>query len=147
MRRWNGGWVGPKFLPKVKHDCLHGWRRGRRQTWAKHKDKGSFECHHLPPLCLLWMVQVSKVDMAKCTKCKLKTSIECFCTLSLLAWCWLSMEALACSTNHSGVIKFYAIHVETMEVCGGMKAHFKTCWSTMIAKINLLTIKSFCGGG
>jgi hypothetical protein len=26
------------------------------------------------------------------------------------------VEALACSTNHSGVIKFYAIHVETMEV-------------------------------
>jgi hypothetical protein len=26
------------------------------------------------------------------------------------------MEALPCSINHSGVIKFYAIHVKTMEV-------------------------------
>ncbi len=25
------------------------------------------------------------------------------------------MEALACSTDHVGVIEFYAIHVETME--------------------------------
>jgi hypothetical protein len=46
----------------------------------------------------------------------LKTLIKCFCTLSLLAWCWLSMEALVCSTNHSGVINFYAIHIGTMEV-------------------------------
>jgi hypothetical protein len=26
------------------------------------------------------------------------------------------MEALVCSTNHLGVVKFYAIHAKTMEV-------------------------------
>jgi len=77
--------VDPIFLPKVKHDCLHGQKRGRRQTWAKHKDKGSFGCHDLPPLCWLWMVQVGKVDMTKFTKCKLRTLIRCLHTLSLLA--------------------------------------------------------------
>jgi len=32
------------------------------------------------------------------------------------ARCQNFVEALACSTNHLGVIKFYAIHAETMEV-------------------------------
>jgi hypothetical protein len=45
-------------------------------------DERSFGCHHLPPLCLFWMVQVGKVDMAKFVKCKLKTLIECLHTLS-----------------------------------------------------------------
>jgi hypothetical protein len=30
-------------------------------------------------------------------------------------WCRLSMEALACSTNHLGVINFYPIHIKAME--------------------------------
>jgi hypothetical protein len=30
------------------------------------------------------------------------------------AQCQLSMEAFVCSTNHLGVIKFYATHAETM---------------------------------
>ncbi len=81
--KWWMGWS--KKIPKVKHDCLHGQRRGRRQTWTKHKDKGSFGCHHLPPLCSLWMVQVGKVDTTKFAKCELKIVIMCLHTLSLLA--------------------------------------------------------------
>jgi hypothetical protein len=46
------------------------------------------------------------------------------------AWCQLSMEALACSTDHLGVIMFYAIHAKTMEACtnyGGMGAWLRKC--------------------
>jgi hypothetical protein len=30
-------------------------------------------------------------------------------------WCRLSVEALACSIDYLGVMKFYAIHVKAME--------------------------------
>jgi hypothetical protein len=147
MRRLNGGWVGVIFLPKVKHDCFHGWRRGKRQIWAKHKDEGSFGWHHWPTLCLLWMVQVGKgiknfdlvplyIKFAS-KKLKMMDNYE--------AWCQLSMKALTCSINYLGVIKSYAIHVKPWRHtnCGGMETCLRRCWGT---KTKPSAIESFCKG-
>jgi hypothetical protein len=109
--------IWPKILPKIKQKFLHAWRRGRRKTWTKHKGEGSFRCHDQPTLCLLWMVQVGKVILKHSQnmdqknfdrmpsyiefvgkRLKIKDNYE--------VWCWLSVEVLACSIDHLGVIKF-----------------------------------------
>jgi len=47
------------------------------------------------------------------------------------------MEALVCSTDHPSVIKFYAIHAETMEV-DQMWWNGNTLWEMLIlTKINV----------
>ncbi len=149
MRRLNDGWVSV-FLPKLKHNCLHGWRRGKRQIWTKHKDEGSFGCHHWPTLRLLWMVQVVKgiknfdwvllyIEFAS-TKLKMMDIYE--------AWCQLSMKALTCSTDCMGV----KILCHPCKNHGGLpivvewKACLRRCWGTIITKTNPSTIESFCKG-
>ncbi len=61
------------------------------------------------------------------------------------AWCWLFMEALACSTNHPGVMPSMQKPWRHTN-CGGIEARLKRCWSTTMAKIDPLTIGSFCKG-
>jgi hypothetical protein len=115
--------------------------RGKRQIWTKHKDKGSFGCHHPPPLCCFewsklarWTWQNSQsadwefwsmplyIEFASK---KLKTKDNYY------ARCQLSMEALVCSTNHLGVIKFMPSMQKPCRHtnCGGTKAHVGRCWS------------------
>ncbi len=80
-------WMGwSKNFAKTKTQLPSWVEKGQKANLSQaHLDEGSFGCHHLPRLCLLSMVQVGKVDMAKFVTCELKTLIKRLHTLSLLA--------------------------------------------------------------